>query len=328
MSRFKELLKASFKSNDTEEWIDIYFTRPIGLVFALMWIKIGVTPNFITILSMFLGAAAGWCFVHTDLWWNIGGVVLMMLANFCDSTDGQMARLTNHKTLIGRMLDGFASDVWFFCCNLALVIRIWNAPIPFTSVNWGIWGVLLCAYAGFFWHARQCQLADYYRQIHLYFLRGEAGSELNSSEAEQRLIDAMPKRKVGPLTVGTDGHFWDYAFHFFYRGWCRKQEQNTPAFQAFFRQLRAQYPSAADIPVELRESFRQKSLPLMKYTNILTHNTRATVMYLAFLFNVPYVYPLFEITVLAVIYYYMKYRHEHFCRELSNSKFSNSQIVK
>ena len=124
MATFKELLKASFKSNDTEEWLDVYFTRPIGLVFALMWIKIGVTPNFVTILSMFLGAAAGWCFVHTDLWWNIGGVVLMMLANFCDSTDGQMARLTNHKTLIGRMLDGFASDVWFFCCNLALVIRI------------------------------------------------------------------------------------------------------------------------------------------------------------------------------------------------------------
>ena len=52
---FKQLLRESFKSNDTEEWLDIYFTRPIGLVFALMWIKIGVTPNFVTILSMFLG---------------------------------------------------------------------------------------------------------------------------------------------------------------------------------------------------------------------------------------------------------------------------------
>ena len=34
MSSFKELLRASFKSDDTEEWLDVHFTRPIGLVFA------------------------------------------------------------------------------------------------------------------------------------------------------------------------------------------------------------------------------------------------------------------------------------------------------
>ena len=34
MSNFKALLQASFKSNDTEEWLDVHFTRPIGLVFA------------------------------------------------------------------------------------------------------------------------------------------------------------------------------------------------------------------------------------------------------------------------------------------------------
>lgn len=311
---FKQLLQASFKSNDTEEWLDVYFTRPIGLAFALMWIKIGVTPNFVTILSMFLGAAAGWCFLHTELWWNIGGVVMLMLANFCDSTDGQMARLTNHKTAIGRMLDGLASDVWFFFCYLAIVIRLWNDPIPFTTVNWGIWIFLLCAFAGFYWHARQCQLADYYRQIHLYFIKGEEGSELNSTAQEQHFLDTLPKRKIGPFTVGDKGHFWDYAFHFFYIGWCRKQEANTPQFQKFFAQVKAKWPNAADMPQDFREAFRQKSLPLMKYTNILTHNTRATVLFIACLVNLPYLYPIFEITVLAALYYYMKYRHETMCK--------------
>ena len=28
---FRQLLHESFKSEDTEEWLDIYFTRPIGL---------------------------------------------------------------------------------------------------------------------------------------------------------------------------------------------------------------------------------------------------------------------------------------------------------
>lgn len=313
---FKELLRESFKSNDTEEWLDVYFTRPIGLAFALLWARVGVTPNAITILSMFLGAGAGWCFLHTELWWNIGGVVLLMLANFCDSTDGQLARLTNQKSAIGRMLDGLASDVWFFFVYLAIVIRLWNEPIPFTTQPWSFWILLLCAFAGFYWHARQCQLADYYRQIHLYFIKGEEGSELNSTEQEQRILDSIPKRKIGPFTVGAEGYFWEYAFHFFYIGWCRKQERNTPQFQRFFKALRAQYPTSADIPQELRENFRRRSLPLMKYTNILTHNTRATVLFIACLINMPYLYPLFEITVLAAIYYYMKWKHEGMSLEL------------
>ena len=159
---FKQLLQESFKSNDTEETLDVYFTRPIGLAFALMWIKIGVTPNFVTILSMFLGAGAGFCFYHTELWWNVCGVALLMLANFCDSTDGQMARLTNHKTMIGRMLDGLASDVWFFFCYVGIALRLWNQPLPFLpEYTWTFWGFVLCSFAGFYWHARQCQLADY-----------------------------------------------------------------------------------------------------------------------------------------------------------------------
>ena len=111
---FKELLKASYKSEDTEEWLDVHFTRPIGLAFALMWEKLGVHPNAITILSIILGVGAGMMFYFPDLEHNIYGVVLLMFANFCDSTDGQLARLTGQKTLIGRMLDGFSGDLWFF----------------------------------------------------------------------------------------------------------------------------------------------------------------------------------------------------------------------
>ena len=306
MEKFKDLLQASFKSNDTEEWLDVYFTRPIGLVFALMWIKLGATPNFVTILSMFLGAGAGYCFYHTELWWNVVGVVLMMLANFCDSTDGQMARLTNHKTLIGRMLDGFASDVWYFCCYLGICLRLWSQPIPFTNMEWGLWIFLLCAYAGFYWHARQCQLADYYRQIHLYFLKGEEGSELASYAQQKQIYDSLPEK----------GAFWDHVFYYFYMGWCRKQEKNTPEFQRFFAKVKAKWPDASDMPADFREHFRQRSLPLMKYTNILTHNTRATMLFIGCLANVPWIYPLFEVTVLVAIYYYMKVTHERMCKNM------------
>ena len=84
---FRQLLQGSLKSSDTEEWLDIYFTRPIGLIFALMWRKLGVHPNTITILSIFLGVGAGWMFSYVDLYHNLLGVILLLFANFCDSTE-------------------------------------------------------------------------------------------------------------------------------------------------------------------------------------------------------------------------------------------------
>ena len=52
-------LKASFKSMDTEEFLDIYFNRPIGYVWALFFQRLNIHPNVVTILSIILGIAAG-----------------------------------------------------------------------------------------------------------------------------------------------------------------------------------------------------------------------------------------------------------------------------
>ena len=82
IDKFRTLLRASMKSEDTEEWLDVHFTRPIGLAFALLWHRFGVTPNSITILSIFLGVTAGVMFSFTDTLYNVVGVVLLMLANF------------------------------------------------------------------------------------------------------------------------------------------------------------------------------------------------------------------------------------------------------
>lgn len=147
-NNFTQLLRESFKSSDTEEWLDVHFTRPIGLVFALLWNRLGIHPNVITIVSIFLGAAAGWFFHYTDLQHNLMAIVLLMFANFCDSTDGQMARLANKRTLLGRALDGFSGDVWFFAIYVALSIRMMNQDIPGLDIHWGWFSWVLCLVAG------------------------------------------------------------------------------------------------------------------------------------------------------------------------------------
>ena len=97
----KEQLQASLKSADTEEWIDLLFYRPIGYQWALFFKKISVTPNTITVISIFLGIAAGILFYFDNLWINVIGMCLLVWANMYDSADGQLARMPGQKFEVG-----------------------------------------------------------------------------------------------------------------------------------------------------------------------------------------------------------------------------------
>lgn len=306
MGKFNELLQASFKSRDTEERIDMYFTRPIGLVFALLWIKLRIHPNVITIVSIFLGVGSAYMFSFTDIQHNIYGIILLMFANFCDSTDGQMARITGQKTLVGRVLDGFSGDLWFFSIYAALCIRMQGQNIPGTDIHWGIWIWVMAFVAGILSHSPQSSLSDYYRQIHLFFLKGKAGSELDTYAQQHEIYKNLPKRNL-----------FARLFYMNYSAYCKSQERRTPAFQRFITNFKAKYNSPEEAPEHLREAFLEGSRPLMKYTNVLTFNIRALCIYISCLLNCPWIYFLVEITVLNCVYIYMYKKHECLCFSLN-----------
>lgn len=302
----KKQLSATFKSQDTEEWLDIRFTRPLGLLWANFFNRFGVHPNVVTLLSIVLGAAAGVLFYFDSLLLNVAGILLLVWANLYDSADGQLARMTGKKTRWGRILDGFAGDVWFFTIYAAICLRLQNTCIPFTDLKWGIWIWLLAALSGLVCHAKQCQLADYYRNIHLYFLKGESGSELDHSAKLSAEFRSLSWRKDGAWKL----------FLFFYRNYTRAQEAMTPAFQAFKADADRRF--GRRIPAALAADFRRGSLPLMKWANILTFNTRAIVLYAVILVAQPWIYMVFELTVLNAIFLHMHRCHENLCRRLQN----------
>ena len=70
--------KDTLKSMDTEETIDLLFYRPIGYMWAVLCAKVGITPNVITIASIFIGVAAGVMFYFDDLWLNVIGIFLLI----------------------------------------------------------------------------------------------------------------------------------------------------------------------------------------------------------------------------------------------------------
>lgn len=296
MNDKKPTLESTLKSADTEEPIDIYFYRPIGYRWALFFQKIGVSPNTVTILSIFLGVAAGVCFYYSNIWITLLGIFLLVWANSYDSADGQLARMTKQFSPVGRALDGFAGDLWFASIYIAICFRLF--PV------WGGWIWGMAVVAGFF-HSKQASMADYYRNIHLLFLKGKSGSELDNSV---ELTEKFNKQTF-------KNNWFDKIYLFFYRSYTKGQESWTPSFQKMFALLKEKYGET--YPDEFRQEFRQKSLPLMKYTNILSFNTRAIALFISALIGLPWIYFVFELTVLNILLIYMVMTHEKICKEFT-----------
>ncbi len=324
----KKDIQQTYKSNDTEEWLDRVFTRPIGYLWALLFEKMGIHPNVVTILSIIIGITSAFFFVHGSyrtegtfgLGCNIVGVLLMMWANFYDSADGQLARMTGKKTQLGRILDGAASIIIFIPVYCAIVWRCMQhhalefhaLGISETEQHVAIYGCCLfvtALFSGIVCHGGQCRLADYYRQVHLYFLNGAQGSELSTSDLQQQRY----------LKMGWKGHRIEKAFLKTYVSYTHKQEHATPNFQQLMSVLREKYGDANNIPDDFRRDFRQQSLPLMPLTNILTFNTRAIALYTCCLIDLPWLYFVFEIVIMSILCEYMRVRHEHLSQQLTLS---------
>ncbi|MCC8146093.1 MAG: CDP-alcohol phosphatidyltransferase family protein [Bacteroidales bacterium] len=286
--------KSTLKSEDTEEFIDIYFYRPIGYQWALFFQKRGITPNQVTIASIFIGVAAGICFYFTDFWINLLGVFLLIWANSYDSADGQLARMTNQKSAMGRILDGACGDFWFVAIYLAIVFRLWP--------EWSYWILILAAVAGYS-HSKQASMADYFRNIHLLFLNGKKGSELdNSKDLEKKYKEINGKEQ--PFIK---------FFEYMYLNYTRGQEKWTPQMQKLFQVINSGYEG--DPPDWFRKNYRKKSLPFIKYTNMLSFNLRAIVLFISVLINLPWIYFVFELTVMNGMLLYMMRKYERLARK-------------
>jgi phosphatidylglycerophosphate synthase len=68
-----------------------------------------VTPNHLTTLRLGVGLAAAAAFVPGSYWWSNFAALLLILSNFLDHTDGELARLSGKTSRIGHLYD-LASD--------------------------------------------------------------------------------------------------------------------------------------------------------------------------------------------------------------------------
>ncbi len=295
--------RASYKSDDTEEWFDRVFTKPLAYFWTRLFMKIGWSPNAVTILSMFIGVGGGILFYPKNFGLNLIGVLLVIWANILDSTDGQLARLTGQKSALGRVLDGMSSTLWYIAMYIAVCCRVQGQTIPFTNIRWGwiIWAAaVVCGLLG---HAKQCTIADRYRNIHLFFLKNKHGSEFETSADVDAKRAALPKK----------GHAIEKLYLLVYSIFTRTQEATTPGFQQVLEGYQA---ADGETREKIRQDYLTGSRKYIQWTNILTFNCRAYLFFACLLLGAPEAYFFLEFFIFSAIKIWMCGRYERICRDL------------
>jgi phosphatidylglycerophosphate synthase len=97
---------ASLKAVELEEWLDLVLYRPLAFLVTKVVAPTRITPNEISVASLFFGLLAGWL-----LW--VGSTEAALLAaasyficNVLDCADGQLARLRGKPSPFGYIVDG------------------------------------------------------------------------------------------------------------------------------------------------------------------------------------------------------------------------------
>jgi phosphatidylglycerophosphate synthase len=127
-----------------------------------------VTPNHLTTLRLIVGLAGALAFVPGTWGWTNLAALLVILSNFLDHTDGELARLSNKTSRVGHLYD-LASDavvtVVLFCC-----IGIGVAANATRAMPFGVPAVVLGAVAG------AAVALIFYLRMRLEEMLGKAGT--------------------------------------------------------------------------------------------------------------------------------------------------------
>jgi phosphatidylglycerophosphate synthase len=103
--------RRSLKRPEAEELADLYIYRPLGFIVVKALYRTPITPNQLSLFSMFLGIMAGVFFGHGDERALVTGACFLFFSIVIDCSDGQLARLKKNGTPLGRLIDGLSDYV-------------------------------------------------------------------------------------------------------------------------------------------------------------------------------------------------------------------------
>jgi len=274
-------IEQTYKAKDVEEIIDIHLYRPWGYALAVSAHRMRMTPNQISVIGMIVGVVSGHLFFYDSLAVNLLGIFLWMFAQALDGADGQLARMADMRSQLGRMLDGVSDNVKFTSLYLHLGARLFfefDAMWPIAAM-----------FASGISHSYQSALADWYRNAYLYFVYGAGRAEIEDAGALEAQYRTLSWRRDPVLKFLT----WGYVLY------TKRQTRWAAGSLNLIARVRERFGDT--LPDALRERYRALNRPLLKYYNALTTNTRMVVLYVLVFADQLALFFAFELVVLNLL---------------------------
>jgi hypothetical protein len=197
--------KRSLKHVEVEEILDLYLYRPLAFALVKAVYRTNITPNQLTLFSMFIGILGGISFGFGHRSAVILGAVLYGVCIVFDCADGQLARLKKNGTRLGRILDGMIDYV--VCLSIYLGIGLGLAPES-GQLEEAWWLLIVAAGLSNIFHS---VTLDYFRNRFIDYVLGSSSPvEDEDYQSFKEELDALKAHKGKNLRKAAIGMYLWY----------------------------------------------------------------------------------------------------------------------
>ena len=255
--RLRADYRAMAKPRAVEEVGDIYLIRPLGFLLVQVLRGTPLTPTMVSVLAVLAGWWSAWLYFESGRQGvapglaALGGLALL-LHSALDSADGQLARLKNMQTPLGRIVDGFCDNLSFLAIYLAIVLALWERSPDHRLA------VALLALAAGVSHSVQSSLVEYQRTLYLHCVHGRGD-----------IVDSEPARLRRGAADGAGAAILQAVHRVYYRQ-QRFYLASTARLEEGIARWRERNPSL--LP-ELAERYERSHRPLLPYWALMASNS-------------------------------------------------------
>jgi len=118
---YEQVRKGYSPAKSDQERLDVmfrWFARPISFPVAWAFLRLGLTPNAVTMMSLFGNVVGLGLICSGQRVLMIGGVAALLVALVLDAADGNMARAAQIFSPLGEWLEGVGAYVLYGCFHL------------------------------------------------------------------------------------------------------------------------------------------------------------------------------------------------------------------
>ena len=265
------------RTSEIEEITNLYLIHPVASRLTPSLARLGITPNAVSLAGMAFGIMAGLAYYHfRDRAFVIVGFLLMVAWHIMDGADGQLARLTNAQSQLGKILDGI--------CDYVVFIAVYCGLGAALSDETGGWVWLLVIVSGLC-HSAQSAAYELQRQDYNYWGWDRKSAELLAP-------DALPAAGAGPVA-------WLMAL--IYRLYVVGQLQMAGVAMEFRKKLGAILAAQPLLAADIRDRYRATFAPSVFRWSIMSANYRTLGIFIAALAGRPLYYFWFEIVGMSLL---------------------------